>query len=79
MAFLAKLLQPVWQYLIALFVERLFGYIKKHIETRKAQEKIEEESKKQHEQWEKAGSDPSLSVEESQKEQEDAFRKLPRG
>lgn len=69
-----KFIAPIWQFILKYGLEKITTYFKKLIEKRKIDKKREAAFAAAKEKYNKAGTDPNLTPEQRQKEQEDAFK-----
>ena len=70
---LVSFLAPVWQFLLKYGISQLVAYFKKQTEINKAKNDREAAFAKAKEKYNQAGTNPDLTPEQKQKEQEDAF------
>lgn len=73
-AWLLKFFAPVWQFVLKYGFDKVATYFKKLIETRRINKEREAAFAKAKEKYINAGTNPDLTPEQKQKEQEDAFK-----
>jgi len=71
---LVSFLSPVWQFILKYGLGQLTNYFKKVIDENKMNKDREDAFAKAKEKYMKAGTDPNLTPEQKQKEQENAFK-----
>lgn len=71
---LVSFFAPVWQFLLKLGLQKITTYFKKVIDQNRLNKERATAFAKAKEKYNQAGSDPSLTPEQKQKEQENAFK-----